>query len=81
MQAKLTGQRLAELQVPIDNIVISTMTRAQQTGKIIMDCLPKTLDPKIEDDPLLEEGIPYPFTPDILDHWKPSPSVNLKFNF
>lgn len=80
MQAKLTGQRLAELQVPIDNIVISTMTRAQQTGKIIMDCLPKALDLKIENDPLLEEGIPYPFTPE-LDHWKPSPSVNIKFNF
>ncbi|CAO1415895.1 unnamed protein product [Diamesa hyperborea] len=73
MQAKLTGQRLADLQVPIDNIVISTMTRAQQTGKIIMDCLPKSLDLKIENDPLLEEGIPYPFTPE-LDHWKLNPS-------
>lgn len=56
-QAKLTGERLAELKIPIDDVVISTMTRAQETAKIILKQLPAgSFD--IVNDPLIEEGAP-----------------------
>src|SRR5690349_8706090 len=57
-QAKLTGQRLAELKVPIDDVVISTMTRAQETAKIIMTQLPAAGSFNIVHEPLIEEGAP-----------------------
>lgn len=56
-QAKLTGQRLAELKVPIDDVVISTMTRAQETGKIILTQLPSN-SYKITNDAMIQEGAP-----------------------
>ena len=59
-QAKLTGKRLVELKIPIDDAVISTMTRAQETGKIILDQLPQAQRKSIaiKNDPLIEEGAP-----------------------
>lgn len=57
-QAKQTGQRLAELKLPIDDIAISTMTRAQETGKIILGELPKRELIEIKHDSLIEEGAP-----------------------
>lgn len=57
-QAKLTGQRLAELKLPIDNVVISTMTRAQETGKLILDQLPMRETISVQNDSLIEEGAP-----------------------
>lgn len=57
-QAKLTGQRLAELKIPIDDVVISTMMRAQETGTIILKQLPQHSSVGIKNDPLIEEGAP-----------------------
>lgn len=57
-QAKLTGQRLADLKIPIDDIVVSTMTRAQETGNLILEKLPHREIIKVENEPLIEEGAP-----------------------
>jgi phosphohistidine phosphatase SixA len=57
-QAKHTGQRLAELKIPIDNFVISTMARAQETGKIILDQLPHKEIIPVKNDSMIEEGAP-----------------------
>lgn len=73
-QAKFTGQRLAELKIPIDDVVISTMTRAQETGKIILEQLSQRDMFLIENDSLLEEGAPIPPEPKV-GHWRPEPSV------
>lgn len=73
-QAKFSGDRLAELKIPFDNVVISTMTRAQQTGKIILSCLPKLENLTIENDSMLEEGAPIPPEPKV-GHWRPEQSV------
>ena len=54
-QASSTGQRLAELNLPLNYLVSSTMTRAQQTAGLIRQSLPENLEVKI-DDPLLCEG-------------------------
>lgn len=74
-QAKLTGQRLAELKIPIDDFVISTMTRAQETGKIMLEQLPKSEIMSIQHDKLLEEGAPIPPEPKV-GHWRPEQSVS-----
>lgn len=76
-QAKITGDRLAQLKFPITDVVISTMTRAQETGKIILDQLPKLEISEIRHDSLLEEGAPIPPIPKV-GHWRPEPSVCLK---
>lgn len=79
-QAKLTGQRLTELEIPIDKFVISTMTRAQETGKIILDQLPQRGKIDVEHDSLIEEGAPIPPEPKV-GHWRPEPAVrHLKFH-
>lgn len=75
-QAKISGQRLADLQIPIDNFVISTMTRAQETGKIILDQLSVKDKIPIENDSLIEEGAPIPPEPKV-GHWRPEPSVRM----
>jgi serine/threonine-protein phosphatase PGAM5 len=66
-QAKLTGERLKQLEIPFSDVVISTMSRAQETGKIILEQLPK--DKKkllpITNEPLIEEGAPIPPEPKI----------------
>lgn len=71
-QAKFTGQRLTELKLPIDDMVVSTMTRAQETGKIIFDQLPQQDSIKLLNDPLIEEGAPVPPEPKV-GHWRPEP--------
>lgn len=75
-QAKLTGQRLAELKLPIDDVVISTMARAQETGKIILDQLPIKAKIEVQNDSLIEEGAPIPPEPKV-GHWRPEASVRL----
>ncbi|XP_063978850.1 serine/threonine-protein phosphatase Pgam5, mitochondrial-like [Diachasmimorpha longicaudata] len=65
-QADYTGKRLAELALPFSLIVRSTMTRAQETSKIIEKSLS---DVPTEDDILLMEGAPIPPEPPIR-HWK-----------
>ncbi|XP_015119159.1 serine/threonine-protein phosphatase Pgam5, mitochondrial [Diachasma alloeum] len=65
-QADFTGKRLAELTIPFSLIVRSTMTRAQETSKIIEKSLSGI---PTEDDVLLMEGAPIPPEPPI-GHWK-----------
>lgn len=76
-QAKLTGQRLADLKIPIDTVVISTMTRAQETGKLIIEQLPIKESVEIRNDSLIEEGAPIPPEPKV-GHWRPEASVGSK---
>lgn len=65
-QADATGKRLQELGFPYSMIVRSTMTRAQQTAKIIEGSLKNIA---VEDDSFLTEGVPIPPEPPI-GHWK-----------
>lgn len=58
VQAKITGERLKQLQIPFSDVVISTMTRAQETGKIILEQLPSSKTLAIAHEPLIEEGAP-----------------------
>lgn len=71
-QAEFTGDRLKSLEIPWDKMIKSTMTRAQETGKIISTKI-ETI-PAIEHCSLLEEGAPIPPEPPI-GHWRPEPSV------
>lgn len=75
-QAKMTGDRLKELQLPINNVVISTMTRAQETGKIILKQLEDGAKLDVSNDSLIEEGAPIPPEPKV-GHWRPQSSVGL----
>lgn len=75
-QAKLTGQRLADLNFSINEVVISTMARAQETGNIILDHLPKSKSIVIRHDSLIEEGAPIPPEPRS-GHYRPEFSVDM----
>ncbi|GAB0098506.1 Serine/threonine-protein phosphatase Pgam5, mitochondrial [Sergentomyia squamirostris] len=66
-QAGFTGERLKSLGINWDKIYKSTMLRAQETGSIISESLPKI---PVESCSLLEEGAPIPPEPPI-GHWKP----------
>lgn len=61
-QAQATGLRIAELDLPIDSIVSSTKSRAQETSGIIAKHISKDTT-VLEDDPTLNEGSPYPPEP------------------
>ncbi|XP_046738393.1 serine/threonine-protein phosphatase PGAM5, mitochondrial-like isoform X2 [Diprion similis] len=67
IQAESTGSRLVELKYPYTMIVRSTMSRAQETSKIIEKNFPEV---PTKDDSLLEEGAPIPPEPPV-GHWKP----------
>ncbi|KAK3888712.1 hypothetical protein Pcinc_007246 [Petrolisthes cinctipes] len=67
-QAALTGKRLNELSFPYSKVVYSTMTRATETAKIILDKL-ENMD-EVEHCDLLREGAPIPPEPPI-GSWKP----------
>lgn len=54
-QAAFTGERLKLLQIPFDKMIRSTMTRAQETGKIISTIVANI---PIENCSLIEEGAP-----------------------
>ncbi|XP_063833002.1 serine/threonine-protein phosphatase Pgam5, mitochondrial isoform X2 [Ostrinia nubilalis] len=69
-QADLTGQRLACLDIKWDLLVRSTMTRAQETAKIIAQHLDKNIE--VKDCQLIEEGAPIPPEPPV-GHWRPEP--------
>ncbi|XP_015191372.1 PREDICTED: serine/threonine-protein phosphatase Pgam5, mitochondrial-like isoform X2 [Polistes dominula] len=62
LQAEITGKRLAELDADYSLIVRSTLTRAQETSKIIEKSLPNV---PTQDDSLLAEGAPIPPEPPI----------------
>ncbi|KAL7039291.1 hypothetical protein ACKWTF_009853 [Chironomus riparius] len=72
-QAKLTGDRLKELEFPISDVVISTMTRAQETGKLILGQLTNRDSINVQNCGMLEEGAVYPPEPKI-DYWNPDES-------
>ncbi|CAH1404719.1 unnamed protein product [Nezara viridula] len=65
-QAMMTGKRLKELEIPYNEIVHSTMTRAVETAKIISSHIP---DVPVKDCMLLEEGSPIPPEPP-MTNWK-----------
>ncbi|VDM91549.1 unnamed protein product [Onchocerca ochengi] len=67
-QAKCVGQRLANSGLKFDKVIMSTMTRAEETAKLILNELPPTT---VESDSLLEEGAPYPPEPPS-KHWRPT---------
>ncbi|XP_050070725.1 serine/threonine-protein phosphatase Pgam5, mitochondrial isoform X1 [Anopheles maculipalpis] len=69
-QAALSGERLMHLALPYDEIVRSTMTRAQETAEIIGKSLAHL---KLVNCPLLEEGSPIPPEPPV-GHWRPEAS-------
>lgn len=61
-QAITTGKRLATLNFPYQQMVRSTMTRAQQTGTHILSQMGRNSLP-VRDDNMLEEGAPCPPEP------------------
>lgn len=71
-QAACTGERLKLLQIPFDKMIRSTMTRAQETGKIISTHIANI---PIENCSLIEEGAPIAPQPPI-GHWHPEPHVS-----
>lgn len=58
-QAELTGKRLEQLRVPIDDVVVSTMTRAQETANIILKQISTSEGIKRIDCKMMEEGAVY----------------------
>lgn len=70
-QASHTGERLKNLKIPFDKMIRSTMTRAQETGKIISTHIGNV---PIENCSLIEEGAPIAPEPPI-GHWHPEPHV------
>lgn len=76
-QAGFTGERLKLLQIPFDKMIRSTMTRAQETGKIISTHITNV---PIENCSLIEEGAPIAPQPPI-GHWHPEPHVSIRRKF
>lgn len=71
-QARLTGLRLKELDLPLTRIIQSTMTRAMETSGIIRESLSSSIPVSSCD--FLREGAP--ITPDPpVGHWKPEAKV------
>ncbi|XP_018318531.1 serine/threonine-protein phosphatase PGAM5, mitochondrial isoform X2 [Agrilus planipennis] len=66
-QAKQTGKRLQQLGFPYTEMIKSTMKRAQETGTIISDFLPKV---PVRECNFIREGAPVPPEPPV-GHWKP----------
>lgn len=56
------------------------MSRAQETGKIILDQLTTRDGVSVKHDALLEEGAPIPPEPKV-GHWRPEPAVIKKLFF
>lgn len=79
-QAEVTGKRLAEMELPITEIVVSTLARAQETGKVILEQLPKPQRNGVvfRDDKKLIEGAPIQPQPVCeLGDWDPEPHVSM----
>lgn len=71
----MTGKRLKQLGIKWDKLIVSTMTRAQETAKIIAEQISD--DVKQRNCSLLEEGAPIVPEPPV-GHWKPEPHVSSK---
>lgn len=75
LQAKYTGQRLNELGIKWNKVIVSTMTRAQETAGIILKEI--DVDPKnVRNCAYIREGAPIPPQPPV-GHWRPEESVSL----
>lgn len=68
-QAHLTGERLQELGITFDKVVISTMTRAKETGEDILSHLPSATNVRSCD--MIREGVPIAPEPPV-PHYNPS---------
>ncbi|XP_037933388.1 serine/threonine-protein phosphatase Pgam5, mitochondrial isoform X2 [Teleopsis dalmanni] len=71
-QSKYTGKRLKELDIKWEKIVVSTMTRAQETADVLLkeiDYNPKV----IKHCSFIREGAPIPPQPPV-GHWRPEKS-------
>jgi len=66
-QAQITGERLKDTGIKFDRVVVSTMTRAQETANLICQSLPVLPH---EDCSALREGAPWPPIP-TSTNWKP----------
>ncbi|GAV05654.1 hypothetical protein RvY_15752 [Ramazzottius varieornatus] len=66
-QARTTGRRLAELDLPWTKLVYSSMARARETAQIISECLPNIV---MESTDLIREGAPIPPEPPT-PNWRP----------
>lgn len=74
LQAKYTGQRLNELGIKWNKVIVSTMTRAQETADIILKEI--NFNPKdVKHCPFIREGAPIPPQPPV-GHWRPEESVS-----
>lgn len=71
-QAAHTGERLNALKIPFDVMIRSTMTRAQETGKIISSHITNL---PVENCSLIMEGAPIAPQPPV-GHWHPEPHVS-----
>ncbi|OQR75238.1 serine/threonine-protein phosphatase PGAM5 [Tropilaelaps mercedesae] len=71
-QATLAGKRLNELGLKFDKIVISTMTRAQETGEQILKELPPEMAKRVSFTDMLREGSPCPSQPESGKFHEPS---------
>lgn len=60
-QSTLTGERLRSLGIKFNKMVVSTMTRAQETGGLIGEALTDAVEKDFCS--LLREGAPYPIEP------------------
>ena len=74
-QARCTGERLLSLNIKWDRIIASTMTRAQETAKIVTCVLGSSITDNCN---LIREGAPIPPEPPV-GHWKPEASVCFTF--
>ncbi|TMW51022.1 hypothetical protein DOY81_003892 [Sarcophaga bullata] len=72
LQAKYTGKRLNELGIKWNSVIVSTMTRAQETAEIILKEI--AFNPKdVKHCPYIREGAPIPPQPPV-GHWRPEES-------
>lgn len=67
-QAEATGLRLAQLNLPFQRLIRSSMTRAMETGDLIAQHLPENVVLGEPDDMLREGG---PFPPEPESRWHP----------
>lgn len=74
-QARQTGKRLRQLNLPYNKVVSSTMQRALETTDCILESIPQI--PHTHDD-MLVEGAPYRPEPPSAE-WKPSAKVDYYF--
>jgi len=76
-QSTLTGERLKSLGIKFNKMIVSTMTRAQETGGLIAEALTEAVEKDYCS--LLREGAPYPIDPKS-SVWNPNDRTYFKDN-